>query len=157
MMACDYYAFPPQLVEQNYPPRKYRLTRDDTFRFMDLYNVTLVFTYHRDWREFFLAQPERYEALSVSYGRHEYSTFRVLRTPAPLLKGEGTVEADFNVIRVKPAPGQERIVLRYNWNDGLVVDGPAVIKPQRVWKDLQFIVVRPNGAEEIVIRHKSWL
>lgn len=157
MMACDYYAFPPRMVEQNYPPRKYRLSEDDTFRFMDLYNVTLVFTYHPEWREFFLAQPDRYEPVSVSYGRHEHSSFRVLRTAAPLLKGKGTVEADFNVIRVKPAPGQERLVLRYNWEEGLVADGPAVIKPQRVWKDLQFIVVRPNGAEEVVIRHKSWL
>jgi hypothetical protein len=157
MMAADYYAFPPRTVEQNYPPRRYRLTREDTFRFMDLYNVSLVFTYHRDWREYFLDQPERYEALSISTARHAYSTFRVLRNPSPLLEGEGVVEADFNVIRVRPAPGQKRLVLRYNWNDSLQAAGKAAIAPQPVWKDLTFIAVEPNGEEEVVIRHRSRL
>jgi hypothetical protein len=157
MMACDYYAFPPEEVEYDYPPRKYRMTREDTFRFLDLYNASLVITYHTNWRKYLLSQPERYTPLRVSEKRHDYSVFRVKRKSSMFLRGEGLLRAEFNRILVEPAGSQEELVIRYNWDDSLYVEGPAEISPYPVWKDLRFIAVRPNGAERVEIRRKGLL
>jgi hypothetical protein len=158
MMACDYYAFPPGTVEYNYPPRAYRLKREDTLAFMDLYNVTHVVTYHEDWRRYFLDQPERYQPLLLPPEKNRaYCIFKVKRTPDIFLKGSGTVTADFNRIRVDLDAAREEVVIKYNWCDDLRVSQPAEIFPHKAWKDINLIGIRPNGAQAVDIRYGGWL
>jgi hypothetical protein len=70
--------------------------------------------------------------------------------PTRLLEGAGEVEARENRIVVRPAdPAAERLVLRYNWRDGLVCrTAGASIEPYAADANIRFIAVHPNGARE---------
>ena len=74
----------------------------------------------------------------------------------PGMEGAGRVEARENRIEVFPAdPSAERVVIRYNWRDGLVCRTPgASIEPFPVDENLRFIAVHPGGNEKVRIGYR---
>jgi len=156
MMACDYYAFSPRLVEYNYPPRPFRRPKSRLFEFMELYNVTHILTYHDQWKDIFRRYPEWYEeAPTVEW--EEIAAFRVRREPSLFRKGEGTVDADFNRLRVRLSKPAEEVILKYNWSDRLTAAGGVEIGPWEAGDGVRLIRVRPRGAREFEIEYADWL
>jgi len=160
MLACDYYAFSPHRVEYNYPPRVWREGGAATiFDFMETYNATHVATYHAHWKAFFRKHPEQYtEAVSFMQRTIEMTVFEVRRPSAQFLgKTEGTVTPRLNGLRVRLVHAEEPVVLKYNWVDGLAVDGPVELYPVEVRHDACFIGVNPRGVTQFDIRYARWL
>lgn len=149
MMACDYYNFPMDTVEYNFPPAPFRQPESNFDTFVDAYNVSTVLTYHEDWKKYFRSREDQYEEVWT----WEYvSMFTRRREARPLLTGQGTAEADFNRIRVRLTAPAEEVVLAYNWLDGLEAKAPVEIYPYVVTNGIQLIGVRPGGATDFTIR-----
>jgi hypothetical protein len=152
MMSCDYYHFPHGLSEYVFPPRAFCGSDEDVFGYFELFNVTHVMTYHRNWLAFFRRQPDRYEERAEFGG---LVGFRVRREPGLFESGRGLARADFNRIEVKFDDTQAEAVLRYAWADGLVADPPAVVYPVERDRGVRLVGVRPNGADRTVIRYRA--
>jgi hypothetical protein len=150
MMACDYYHFPPKMVEYNYPPRAFRTNDAVTARFMDLYDVTHVVTFRRDWLKYFAARPDTYEKVGQV---DDLELFRVLRPPNRFLQGQGKVRATMNRIEVELADGHAEAVIKYNWIKGLRAEPPAEIYPFEALPGLTLTGIRPHGARHVVITY----
>ena len=170
MMSADYYSFPRGFVELNYPPRAYRDSLDHFLEFSRLYGVTHWAVADKNPRKigFYEGTPDcggRPGAFELAARFQMQSTdLRVYRVTAPwtatvtrLLEGSGEVEARERHLVVRPAtPSAERLVLRYNWRDGLVCRTPgATIEPVAVDANLRFIAVHPNGAPEVEIGYRA--
>ena len=170
MMSADYYSFPRGFVELDYPPRAYRSSLDDFLEFSRLYGVTHWAVMDKNPRKlgFYEGAPDcggRPGAFELAARFQMQSTdLRVYRVTSAwagdvtrLLEGEGTVEASERRIVVRPAdPAAERLVLRYNWRDGLCcLTSGATIEPVAVDPNLRFIAVHPNGAPEVVIGYQA--
>ena len=71
-------------------------------------------------------------------------------------EGEGRVEAGVNRLTVWPAdPGAERVVIRYNWREGLKCRTPgASIEPVAIDENLRFIGIRPGGNGRVEIGYR---
>ena len=158
MMSDDYYGYPKGLTERNYPPRFYRRSTDAFLFFSRAYGIThWAVTDDRTRRfceeesgHFRLAARFRMQSTDVRvYGIADADA----AAPTRFLEGSGGVEARENRLVVRPDdPAAERLVLRYNWRDGLVCRTPgASIEPFAVDENLRFVAVRPNGAAEIEI------
>jgi len=157
MLACDYYHFPPDRVEYDYPPRFFRETPETMMDFMDLYDVICVVTYHESYKDFFLSNPDDYELVETFAHGDPCYIFRVKREPSAFLKGAGEVKASFNKITVKPENPAEEIVIKYNWDDGLSVKKPARIYPVEMKGGIKLIGIDPAGMNEVTIRFRSLL
>ena len=156
MMADDYYAFPVGTIEYNYPPPRFRKSAGRLMDFMNLYNVSYVITYKDLWKKVFRQQPGQYEE-QKDFEDLGIALFRVLREPAIFAKGNGTVQAGFNRIRVQLEDANAEAVIRYNWHDRLSVDAPAELFPWDAGDDIRFIGIRPNGKTDVEIKYKDWL
>ena len=158
MMACDFYHFSPKRVEYEYPPRAFRQDDEDVFRFLDLYNVTHVVTYHENWIEFFRRHPEQYEEVFEFGGARRKFVFRVLRKPGWFLRGAGSVRANVNRIDVTVRDPQAECVVKYNWVEGLEAPPPVEISPYDTGEgEVRLIKIRPNGVTYFAIRYTPWL
>jgi hypothetical protein len=158
MMACDYYAFPPQMVEYEYPPRPFRASEEGMARFLDLHGVSLILSYHPKWHDYLAAQPERYEELDgfVVTGVHIYA-FRVRHAASLFHRGAGTVASTFNRLDVSVEDPGADSVIAYRWDERLQADGKAELFEYDAGDDISLVGIRPNGEERIRIRFKSWL
>jgi len=152
MMACDYYGFSPKLVEYQYPPRKV-LTQgpEAVFRFLDLYNVSHVITYHGSWIAALDRHPEYYEK------RREIgnvSVYRVRHPLSPLLGAHGSVTAEFDRLHVDLETDPDEVVLKYNWSPYWRVPPPASLHPYPAEFGVQLIALRPGGLRQIELTHR---
>ncbi len=152
MMSCDYYHFPHGMSEYVFPPRAFCGSNEDVFNYFNLFNVTHVMTYHRNWIAFFRSQPELYEECSEFQGLF---AFKVRRESSLFELGSGRVRSDFNRIEIEFNGPQDEVVLRYAWADGLMADAPAVAYPVERDHGVRLVGVRPNGVERTVIRYRA--
>ena len=116
MLACDYYNFPMDTVEYDYPPAPWRQPPERYDAFVEAYNVSHIVTYHERWKKYCRGRPDRFsEALTLD----NISVFRIRRASRPLVMGEGRVKSDFNRLEVRLDAPADEVVLTYNWVDGL--------------------------------------
>ena len=167
MMADDYYTFPAGLIKRNYPPHPYRDSLGAFLDFSRLYGITHWAVCDSNPRKlgFFLGTPG-------CGGRpgafDEAGTFRLRGGTVRLfaihgavagrfLLGSGRVEARENRLVIRPDdPAADRLVVRYNWRDGLRCLTPgASIEPYAADENLRFIAVRPGGAREVVVGYRA--
>lgn len=153
MLAADYVQFSTTPGVEYFPPVRYRDSKEELFRYMDLYNITHVVTWDENYKEIFRAYPDQYrEEVTIA----EKTFFTVNRNSTMFLRGSGTVKSDFNLIQVHTDNPEEDIVIKYNWLDGLSVEEPAEILPYDAGDGIKFIGIHPNGQKDIFIRFKSW-
>lgn len=155
MMACDYYHFSPHRVEYEYPPAAFRHSAEDVMSFIDVYNVTHVVTYHPLWIRFMKNRPEHFREVYSFGGARQKLVFEVHR-PASFLQGaRGEVTAGFNELHVRLHEPADRLVLKYNWVDGLVTDPPNDLEPWEGPHGVRLIEVRPWGKMDFRIRYRG--
>ncbi len=159
MMADDYYGFPRGTIEYNYPPEAYRRALDRYLFFSRAYGITHWTALAPDAQRFLASHPEQFEpANSFKVLGRGIEVFRV-KDPGPVSRfweGAGRVAARENHIEVFPAdPSAERVVIRYNWRDGLFCRTPgASIEPFAVDENLRFIAVEPGGNGRVEIGYR---
>ena len=158
MLACDYYAFPPDKVEYEYPPREFRRTPEGMRAFLELYNVGLVVTYHAKWAAYLADHPELAAPLVVIRGPDlPFHVFRVPSPPGLFARGSGRVRARFNRLDVDLDHPDAETVLRYNWDDRLRAGGGAELFPVTATNGVRLIGLLPNGQAHVPIRLAGWL
>lgn len=161
MMSDDYYGYPKGLTERNYPPRHYRRSTEAFLFFSRAYGITHWAVTDPRTRRFCEEEAEhfrlaaRFQMQSTDVRVYEIADPDAA-APTRLLEGSGEVSARENRIVVRPSdPAAERLVLRYNWRDGLRCLTPgATIEPYAVDDKLRFVAVRPNGAREVEIGYR---
>jgi hypothetical protein len=123
MMACDYYNFPMDTVEYDFPPAPWRKPEENYRAFVEAYNVSHVITYHERWKKYCRARPGFF---TEAYTNDYISVFRLQRESRPLLEGKGSVHGSFNQLVVTLDEPAEEVVLTYNWLDGLSTNTEGV-------------------------------
>ena len=159
MMADDYYGTPPGAIEYNYPPAAYREDVDRWLFFSRAYGITHWVGYRPAALAFFAAHPEQFEQVAaLPMSGSQLAVFRVKAAAPPtrFLEGAGRVDARENRLEVWPAdPRAERVVIRYNWREGLHCRTPgASIEPFAVDEHLRFIAVHPGGNACVAIGYR---
>ncbi len=159
MMADDYYGFPRGTIEYNYPPRAYRKELDSYLFFSRAYGITHWVATMPDALEFLSAYPDRFERVrTMTILERTIEVYRVKEpgTVSRFWEGSGSVQAKENSLMVLPDdPSVERVVIRYNWRDGLVCRTPgASIEPFAVDSNLNFIAVHPGGNAQVHIGYR---
>lgn len=142
MMACDYYNFPMDTVEYDYPPAPWRQPQANFDAFVEAYNVSHVVTYHERWKTYCRGRPKNCtEELTVDH----ISVFRIHRASQPLLAGQGEVTATFNRLEVALDQPADEVVLTYNWLDGLRSETEGVeLFPYEHREGITLIGARPG-------------
>lgn len=156
MMACDYYGFPPGMVEMDYPPRAAK--ERGVPEFLRLHGVTHVITYHDRYIDYFRSLPDQFREVAHidSEEKEDFTLFHVLDSGGRFREGTGTVRAGFNRWEVSfPDPPPETAVIAYNWHPRLHADPPAELFPQDTGQGATFIGIRPHGATHVRIRYRS--
>ena len=159
MMADDYYGFPRGTIEYNYPPAFYRRTLEGYLFFSRAYGITHWTTSNPGAMEFLAAHPDAFERVkSMRMLGRDFAVYRVAGGEAAtrFLEGAGRVAARENRLEVFPAdPAAARIVIRYNWRDGLFCRTTgAAIAPFPVDENLRFIAVQPGGNGRVEIGYR---
>ncbi len=159
MMADDYYSYPRGLIEHNYPPKAYRASLETWLGFTRAYGISLWAAADERHKGFLAAHPEWFERVrQMRMQSSRIEVYRVLGLPPPtrFLEGAGRVAARGNELIVHPEPADAaRVVIRYNWRDGLVCRTPgATIEPFDVDGNLRFIAVRPGGNPAVKIGYR---
>lgn len=159
MMADDYYGFPRGTIEYNYPPATYRRDIDSYVFFSRAYGITHWVATTPDALEFLASHPDRFEPVrSMAMLERTFKVYRVkeLGPVSRFWEGAGRVVARANHLEVFPAdPSAERVVIRYNWRNGLFCRTPgASIEPFAVDENLRFIAVHPGGNARVVIGYR---
>ena len=159
MMADDYYGFPRGTIEYHYPPEAYRQDIGRFLFFSRAYGITHWISTRPEAQNFLRGLPENFEPVkSLALGRRRAEIYR-LKDPGAVSRfweGAGRVTARENRLDVFPAdPAAARVVLRYNWRDGLVCRTPgASIAPFAVDENLRFIAVHPGGNPRVEIGYR---
>lgn len=157
MMACDYYHFPPKMVEYDYPPKPWRKTAEGIADFMRLHGATHLATTMRRRAEF-IRSSGLFDELAFMPDGHPDAKFGIAlfalkdATAGRVLEGDASVEANFGQLRVTPGEEPEAVI-RYVWNPHLVANGTADITPTEVAPGVSFIRVAFHGKEPAVIRY----
>ena len=159
MMADDYYGFPRGTIEYNYPPGAYRHDVDRYAFFGQVYGVSHWVAVRPEAQEFLAGHPEQFERVkTLKLGNYSVEIFRVKASGglSRFWEGAGTVAAHENHLEVFSAdPAAERVVIRYNWRDGLVCRTPgATIDPYAVDENIRFIAVHPGGNARVEIGYR---
>ena len=159
MMADDYYGFPRGTIEYNYPPFAYRKELDRYLFFSRAYGITHWAASMPEAIAFLAAHPDRFEpAKTIALAGRTIEVFRVkdFGPVSRFWEGAGRVAARENRLEVFPAdPAAERVVIRYNWRDGLFCRTPgATIEPFAVDENLRFIAVHPGGNARVAIGYR---
>jgi len=159
MMADDYYGFPRGTIEYNYPPSAYRKTLDSYLFFSRTYGITHWVASMPDALAFLAAHPEQFErGKSIPMLGREIEIYRVkdFGPVSRFWEGEGRVSARVNHLVLEPAdPSVERVVIRYNWREGLVCRTPgASIEPFSVDGNIRFIAIHPGGNALVEIGYR---
>ena len=159
MMADDYYGFPRGTIEYNYPPQAYRKELGSYLFFSRAYGITHWVAAMPDAKEFLSAHPEQFERVKTMVMMdHTNEIFRVKDpgTVSRFWEGAGCVQAKENKLVVIPDdPAAARVVIRYNWRDGLVCRTPgATIESFAVDSNLNFIAVHPGGNAQVLIGYR---
>jgi len=153
MISCDYYGFSPKLVEYQCPPRKVlNEGPEGVFRYLEIYNVTHVMTYHQSWVAAFKQHPEHYQ---LRYQNGGVQVYKVLRENNMLVEGRGNVHAEMNRIEVNLEEDAEQIILKYNWSENWKVTAPAELYPVSQEFDIRLIGIRPHGLRHLTLDHRS--
>ena len=152
MMACDYYHFPTDMVEYEYPPRPWRESAEGFLAFCEAYNIGAVVTYHDSWKEFFRAHADLFEE---TFSRDHLTGFRLCRASIPLHGAQGRVRADFSRIEVELDEPTSEFVLPYNWCDGLSASDGVEIFPAPRGGGIVLIGVRPGERRTLIIRWQA--
>jgi len=156
MMGDDYYGFPRGTVEFQYPPSCYRASMDRFLFFTRVYGITHWIATMPDALAVLDNQPGDFEMVrQFSMLGRNFRVFRV-REPGPVSRfreGSGTISARINRLEAVPDdPNAGRVVIAYNWREGLVCRTPgATIEPVAMDENLQFIGIHPGGNERVVI------
>jgi hypothetical protein len=112
--------------------------------YFQTYNIGAIVTFHPQSVQRLLSVPQL-----VSLDRR-LGDLHLMKVNQPLnwfLKGEGNVEAGLNRIRCSNVEGDE-VVLKYHWTEGLAVNPPAKIEPQKILDDpIPFIKIIDPPAE----------
>ncbi len=161
MMACDYYHFPPKMVEYDYPPKPWRKTAEGIADFMRLYGATHLATTIQH-RADFIRKSGLFAEVPVASGKtfeiYHISLFALKgATGGRIHSGDATLGAEvpdvaFNHLRVYRGVDHEA-VLRYNWNPHLTAGDDAELEPVEVAPGVNFIQVRFTGNDAAVVRY----
>lgn len=157
MMACDYYHFPPKMVEYDYPPLPWRRTAEGIADFMRLHGATHMATTMRR-RADFIRESGLFDEIAFMPDGQPDATFGIAlfalkdAVSGRVLEGEATVDASFGHLRVTPGTTREAVI-RYVWNPLLTANGTADITPAEVAPGVTFIRVAFHGSEPAVIRY----
>ena len=159
MMGDDYYGFPAGTIEYNYPPDAYRHDPDRYLFFTRTYGITHWTAVRPEALAFLASHPEWFEwARSWEMLGRRIDVYRVKDAgPASRFwEGAGRVVARENGFEVYPAdPSAARVVLRYNWRDGLFCRTPgSAIEPCAVDENIRFIAVHPGGQGRVEIGYR---
>ena len=159
MMGDDYYGFPAGTIEYNYPPDAYRHDPDQYLFFTRTYGITHWTAVRPEAQAFLASRPEWFEwARSWEMLGRRIDVYRVKDAgPASRFwEGAGRVVARENSLEVFPAdPSAARVVLRYNWRDGLFCRTPgSAIEPCAVDENIRFIAVHPGGQGRVEIGYR---
>ena len=161
-MACDYYHFPPKMVEYDYPPKPWRKTAEGIADFMRLHGATHLATtipHRADFiRESGLFDQIPFGPKKVLHHSYGITLFalkgatggRILSGDASL--GAGLPDVGFNHLGVYRGVDHEA-VLRYNWNPHLTAGDDAELEPVEVAPGMNFIRVRFTGNDAAIIRY----
>ncbi len=157
MMACDYYHFPPKMVEYDYPPPPWRKTAEGIANFMRLYGATHLATTIRHRADFIRQSGLFTEIFFMPDGKPDTSygiTLFALKeaTEGRVFSGDATVTTDFGRLSVRRGAESE-VVLRYNWSPLLTAGDDAILEPVEVAPGVNFIHVRFTGNDAAVIRY----
>ncbi len=157
MLACDYYHFPPKMVEYDYPPKPWRNTAAGIADFMRLHGATHLATTSRRRAALIRASSLFTEVAFMPDGRPD-STYNITLFALSdagggrLFSGDARVEANFGQLRVTPG-ATSQAVLRYVWNPRLTADGTAFLDPAEVAPGISFIRVTFQDRNPVVIRY----
>ena len=159
MMADDYYGFPRGTIEYNFPPSTYRKELDSYLFFTRAYGITHWVATMPDALEFLSAHPDQFERVkTMTVLERTIEVYRVKEpgTVSRFWEGTGRVQAKENSLDVFPEdPSGARVVIRYNWREGLVCRTPgASIEPFPVDSNLRFIAIHPGGNEHVRIGYR---
>ena len=157
MMACDYYHFPPKMVEYDYPPQPWRKTAEGIADFMRLHGATHLATTIRRRADFIRNSGLFTEVFFMPDGKPDTSygiTLFALKeaTGGRVFSGDATVAADFGSLSVRRGAESEA-VLRYNWSPLLTAGDDAALEPVEVAPGVNFIRVKFTGSNAAVIRY----
>ncbi len=157
MMACDYYHFPPKMVEYDYPPKPWRKTAEGIADFMRLHGATHLATTIRH-RVAFIRSSDLFTEITflpdgLPADTHRIALFALKDAPGGrLFSGDAAIESDFGRLRVTPGSTPEAIV-RYVWNPHLTADDTAEIAPVEVAPGLFFVRIAFHGHAPAIIRY----
>lgn len=159
MMADDYYGYPRKLIPYKYPPLPYRSTVEGVVEFSRIYGITHWASAEPYWRGVFTRNTNEFSRVhSMRMQSSEVDVFKVVsvENPGRFFEGDGRVEAKENRIDVFPSnPSTKRVVIRYNWRDGLICrTAGAEIKPYKVDDQTVFIAIEPNGNSVVTIGYR---
>ena len=160
MMACDYYHFPPKMVEYDYPPRPWRKTAEGIADFMRLHGATHLAT-TIPHRAAFIRKSGLFT--EIPFGRKKDDPYHISlfalkgATGGRIHSGDATLgagvpEVSFNRLRVYRGVDHES-VLRYAWNPNLTAGDDAELEPVEVAPGVTFIRVRFTGNDAAEIRY----
>ncbi len=161
MMGCDYYGFPPKMVEYDYPPRSSRAMPGGMHRYMVLRGASHVVAYEKRYIDYFRSKPSLFREVATlsnpaATKNNVFVVFAIIGAEGRFQEGSGEVRATFNKIDVGfNATVPERAVIRYNWNDRLETKPPARIFPVDTGEGVVFIGIEPNGEKNVKIRYRS--
>ncbi len=161
MMACDYYHFPPKMVEYDYPPKPWRKTAEGIADFMRLYGATHLATTipHRAAfiRESGLFSEVPFMPDGKADTKYGISLFALKgATGGRVFSGNAKLgHPDFNNLPVFPEfrPFDKNLVLRYNWNPNLTAGNEAALEPVEVAPGMNFIRVKFTRDDFATIRY----
>ena len=151
MVACDYYHFGIKQVEYDMPPKPFRVNDEAFLRYMDLFNVSHVATYHADKRKVMERNPQAFRKVATLGPKQRWALYEVNRKPNWFLEGSGRVRQAVDRLEVTPDDPKASCVIKFNWNPGLKPLPPATAEPFEAGPGVTFFRLHPNGATTVVL------